>query len=99
MKPETLREEFESLVEQCGYEIRKERGAFRGSHCIIEGDKIVMINKSRPIDVHLGIYARLLSRLDLETVYVKPRVRKKLEEWWDQLGISATEVEEQEEGE
>ena len=49
MKPETLREEFESLVEQCGYEIRKERGAFRGSHCIIEGDKIVMINKSRPI--------------------------------------------------
>lgn len=87
MKPETLREELEELVEQKGYEVRKEKGAFRGDHCIMEGEKLVLINKSRPIDIQLGVLARLLHQLEVEDIYIKPRVRKQLEKLWDRLQL------------
>jgi hypothetical protein len=87
MKPETLVEELEKLVEQIGYTIRKERGTFQGSHCIVEGDKLVVINKSRPIELQMGIYARVLRNKDeeLADVYIKPALRKRLQELWDRL--------------
>jgi hypothetical protein len=87
MKSETLVEEQEKLIEQLGYTIRKERGTFQGSHCIVEGDKLVMINKKRPIELQMGIYARLLCRKqeDLADLYIKPAVRKKLQELWDRM--------------
>ena len=88
MKPETLRDELEELVEQLGYEVRKEKGAFRGDHCVIEGDKLVLINKARPIDIQLGVLARLLHQLGVENIYVKPRVRKQLEKLWDRLQLT-----------
>ena len=88
MKPETLRDELEELVEQLGYEVRKEKGAFRGDHCVIEGEKLVLINKARPIDIQLGVLARLLHQLGVENIYVKPRVRKQLEKLWDRLQLT-----------
>lgn len=48
MKTEKLILELEQLIEQSGYTIRKERGTFKGDHCIVEGRKLVMINKKRP---------------------------------------------------
>ena len=88
MKPETLRDELEELVEQLGYEVRKEKGAFRGDHCVMEGEKLVLINKARPIDIQLGVLARLLHQLGVENIYVKPRVRKQLEKLWDRLQLT-----------
>lgn len=88
MKPETLRDELEDLVEQLGYEVRKEKGAFRGDHCVIEGEKLVLINKARPVDIQLGVLARLLHQLGVENIYVKPRVRKQLEKLWDRLQLT-----------
>lgn len=88
MKPETLRDELEELVEQLGYEVRKEKGAFRGDHCVIEGEKLVLINKARPTDIQLGVLARLLHQLGVEGIYVKPRVRKQLEKLWDRLQLT-----------
>jgi hypothetical protein len=87
MKSETLVEELEKLVEQIGYTIRKERGPFQGNHCIVEGDKLVVINKSRPVELQLGIYARVLRNKDeeLADLYIKPVVRKRLQELWDRL--------------
>ncbi|MGM0587541.1 MAG: hypothetical protein ACQETE_03920 [Bacteroidota bacterium] len=87
MKSETLVEEQEKLIEQLGYTIRKERGTFQGSHCIVEGDKLVVINKKRPIELQMGIYARLLKdkQEELADFYIKPAVRKKLQELWDRL--------------
>ena len=70
------------------YEVRKEKGAFRGDHCVIEGDKLVLINKARPIDIQLGVLARLLHQLGVENIYVKPRVRKQLEKLWDRLQLT-----------
>lgn len=85
MKPDKLLLELEQLLEQSGYSIRKERGTFRGDHCIVEGEKLVMINRKRPVELQVGILARVLKKLNLQDIYIKPAVRRQLEELWDRF--------------
>lgn len=93
MKPDKLLLELEQLLEQCGYQLRKERGSFRGNDCIIEGEKLVIINRGRPAESQLGTLARILYTVNMEGVYIKPAVRKELENLWDRLAISGKQLE------
>lgn len=88
MKPDKLLLELEQLLEQTGYKLRKERGSFKGADCIIEGDKIVMVNKNKPAESQLGTIARVLGQINLDGVYIKPLIRKELVRLWDQLAVS-----------
>lgn len=88
MKPEKQLLELEQILEQAGYTLRKERGSFRGDECIIEGQKMVVVNKNKPIESQLGTMGRVLGEIDLTGVYIKPAVRKKLENLWDQLQVT-----------
>ncbi|MFV1884086.1 MAG: hypothetical protein ACMZ7B_06345 [Balneola sp.] len=91
MKPDKLLLELEQLLEQSGYRLRKERGSFRGADCVIEGDKLVLVNKNKPIESQLGTIARVLGEIDLAGVYVKPVVRKELDKLWDRLAVTPSE--------
>lgn len=85
MKPDKLIIELEQLAEQAGYVIRKERGTFRGDHCVVEGDRLIVINKNRPVEQQVGLLARVLQDKELQDIYIKPAVRKHLEELWDRF--------------
>ncbi len=85
MKIEKLLLELESLCEKSGYSIRKERGTFRGDQCVIEGEKLIVINKNKPPESQAGILANVLRSIDADEIFIKPAVRKKLEELWDRL--------------
>ncbi|MEX0647006.1 MAG: hypothetical protein WEA56_05050 [Balneolaceae bacterium] len=85
MKTEKLILELESLCEKGGYTIRKERGSFRGDQCIIEGDKLIVINKNKPPESQAAIMAQVLKEVNPDETYIKPAVRKKLEELWDRM--------------
>lgn len=85
MKTETLLMELETLCEKGGYTIRKEKGAFRGDQCIIEGDKLIVINKNKPPESQTAILARVLKNMDPDDTYIKPAVRKELEKIWERL--------------
>ena len=92
MKPDKLLLELEQLLEQSGYRLRKERGAFKGADCVIEGDKLVMVNKNKPVESQLGTIARVLGQIDLAGTYIKPIVRKELDALWDRLEVSPVET-------
>lgn len=79
MKKEKLQLELESLVERSGYSIRKERGTFSGDHCVIEGEKLVVLNTKKPPEQQIGLLYRILKKAELEDLYVKPAVRKELD--------------------
>jgi hypothetical protein len=85
MKPDNLFIELEQLVERAGYTIRKERGTFRGDSCVVEGDKLVVINKKRPIEQQVGLLARVLNKDKLKDMYIKPAVRNELEALWERF--------------
>lgn len=87
--------ELEQLVEQAGYTIRKERGTFRGDHCIIEGDKLVVMNKNKPEQQQVGLLARVLYDKQLQDIYIKPAVRNELEALWERFDrFDESEIEE-----
>lgn len=85
MKKAQLLLELEQLVEQAGYTIRKEKGAFRGDSCVMEGEKLVVLNKKKPEQQQVGLLARVLKNKSLRDIYIKPAVRKHLEELWDRF--------------
>jgi len=85
MKIEKLILELEALCEKSGYTIRKERGSFRGDQCVIEGEKLIVINKNKPAESQAGILANVLRSIDADQIFIKPAVRKNLEELWDRL--------------
>ncbi|MEQ8578763.1 MAG: hypothetical protein RIC57_13535 [Balneola sp.] len=88
MKTDKLLLELELLLEQCDYRLRKERGSFRGNNCVIEGDRLVIVNKNKPIESQIGTIARILSTVDLSSIYIKPAVKKELGILWDRLTVS-----------
>lgn len=88
MKPDKLLLELEQLLEQSGYRLRKERGSFRGADCVVEGDKLVIINKNKPAESQLGTIAKVLGEVNLSETYIKPAVRKELEKLWDRLSVT-----------
>ena len=89
MKAEKLFLELEQLLEQNGYQTRKERGGFDGSDCLVEGDKLVIVNKNKPIESQLKTLATVLARVPLEGLFVKPVIRKELQKLWDQLQLKS----------
>lgn len=85
MKPKKLRLELESLVNKAGYTIRKERGPFTGNDCIMEGDKLVVMNTKKPIEEQLGLLARVLQKVSTGNMFIKPKIRKELEALWERI--------------
>ncbi|HLR26636.1 MAG TPA: hypothetical protein VK112_12275 [Fodinibius sp.] len=85
MKTEKLILELEQLVEKAGYTIRKEKGTFRGDSCVMEGEKLVVLNKNKPEQMQVGLLARVLQEQQLQDIYIKPAVRRHLEELWDRF--------------
>ncbi|MGD8428557.1 MAG: hypothetical protein PVH63_13100 [Balneolaceae bacterium] len=95
MKTEKLLLELEQLVEQAGYTIRKEKGTFRGDSCVVEGEMLVVLNKKKPEQQQVGLLARVLKDRELQDIYIKPVVRKHLEELWDRFDkFKDSEIEE-----
>lgn len=97
MKIEKLLLELEELVEQLGYTIRKEKGTFRGDSCVMEGQKLVVLNKKKPEQQQVGLLARVLKDKDqeLSDIYIKPVIRKHLDELWERFDkFEDSEIEE-----
>ena len=82
MKPEKLLLELEEIIEQLGYTIRKERGNFKGGFCVLEGEKMIMVNKNHPVDVQGNLIVKFLFDTDLTDIFIKPAVRKEIETKW-----------------
>lgn len=85
MKIEKLLLELESLCEKLGYTIRKERGSFRGDQCVIEGEMLIIVNKNKPPQSQAAIMARVLKVNRADEIFIKPAVRKELEDLWARI--------------
>ncbi len=87
MKNERFLDELEQITNELGYRIRKEKGNFRGDSCVLEGQKLIMLNKNHPVEYNISLLAGFLAKKNLENLYVKPAVRKNLESLWKKKGI------------
>lgn len=75
MSPSRLQAELETAARRLGFEVRYERGDFRGGWYRLEDRKYVLINKNLPLEHQNAALARTLGQLDLSTVALLPQVR------------------------
>ncbi|PSQ97079.1 MAG: hypothetical protein BRD55_03995 [Bacteroidetes bacterium SW_9_63_38] len=82
MDTTTIIEELENVAERLGFEVRIEKGNFRGGRCIMGGEELIMLNKRHQPETQLVVMADALRDAPLDTIYLKPAVREALEETW-----------------
>ncbi|WP_397546854.1 hypothetical protein ABUL39_13770 [Rhodothermus marinus] len=87
-----LVDELIAVARQLGLEVRVESGPFRGGYCVKQGDELVMLNRRHPPEVHLALLAEALRTRPLDTLYLKPAVRRALEEAWNRSSPSTDAV-------
>ncbi|MEZ4701850.1 MAG: hypothetical protein R2834_16045 [Rhodothermales bacterium] len=85
MKPDKIVKELEEVAQQLGLQVRRERGNFRGGRCTVSGQETIVLNRHHLPDVHVVVLAESLRESPLEAVFMKPAVRKALEEAWDAM--------------
>ncbi len=93
MKADKLLLELEHLLEQGGYITRYERGTFRGNDCLLEGNKVVIINKNKPKESQVATLAKVIRKVEVDDMFIKPIVRKELNKIWDQIDSFQGETE------
>lgn len=54
----------------------------------MEGDKLVIVNKNKPVESQLATIAKVLGQIDFSDNYIKPAVRKELEKLWDKIEVT-----------
>ena len=68
------------MAEKLGSRIIKGRGDFQGGPCIIKDEKVIVVNKIKPIEQKLKILASCFSEIDLNGIYIVPALRSYIEE-------------------
>lgn len=79
MKLPAIYTELEEVASRLGMTVVLDRGSFKGGFCILEGEEIIVLNKSVPIEQRTRYLAEALLQKDLTGIYLKPAVRK----WMD----------------
>ena len=59
-------ERIEELLHLAGYKVRYEKGAFRGGACMVEDQRLVVINKFFPAEARAASLAEIFLGLELE---------------------------------
>jgi hypothetical protein len=96
MKTDRIVNELETAARQLGVRVRRERGNFRGGYCIRNGERILMLNRQHPPEIHVAVLASALRELPVDSVYLTPAVRQALENAWEQKALLEFETEDDE---
>ena len=72
MKYNDIKEIFEKL----DYKIILDKGNFNTGFCLLEEERIIVINKNKPYENRIKILSEILSTLDLNGIFIKPYIRE-----------------------
>lgn len=61
-----LQEKLEAIFKALGFRIRYEKGNFKSGYCMIEDQKVVVINKFFPLDSKIIAMAEILKSMEVE---------------------------------
>ena len=79
MKPIAIFQEFETIASKLGIRIIQEKGDFKGGYCLLEEERIIVLNKHKPIEQRIRSLAIVFSYLDTSRIFLKPIIREMIE--------------------
>ncbi len=62
-----LLKKIEELFEEVGYTIRYAKGSFNSGYCMVENQKIAVINKFFDTEGRAGVLIEILSQVEIDT--------------------------------
>ena len=77
---EIILQDLKSLADQMGARVRFERGDFKGGYCLLNEDKVIVINKLANLQRKVITLAAALKELGVEEIYLPPKLREVIEE-------------------
>ena len=80
MKPHSILQGFENLIQSLSIDLRYEKGNFAGGLCRLPGKNIFIINPKLPIENKIKLIASELRALELNHIYIRPVLRKIINE-------------------
>lgn len=63
------------IARSLGYTVRREKGAFKGGSCVLNNQKIILLNKHIPAETLTITLARILAHHNLDNTVMKPSIR------------------------
>ncbi len=73
--------EFELLAEKLDLKIIKDKGNFIGGICIIKDEKVIVVNKMKPLEQRLRVLANSFLSYNLDDIYMVPALRAYIEQF------------------
>ena len=67
-----MKEAFEKL----NYKVVLDKGNFNTGYCLLEHEKIIVVNKNKPFENRIKILSSILSKIDTDDIYLKPKIRE-----------------------
>ena len=78
-KQELIISELIEVFKNIGYEVRIEKGFFKGGFCLLREQHLFLLNKNIEPAKKISFLARNLSELGIENIFVKPDIREIIE--------------------
>ena len=72
----TTYNELKEVFEKLNYKVVLDKGNFNTGYCLLEHEKIIVVNKNKPYENRVKILSSILSRIDTDDIYLKPKIRE-----------------------
>ena len=79
MKPKIIYNDLKEAFERLEYKIILDNGNFKSGYCILEDEKIIVINKNKPFESRINSLCLILSSINISDIYLKPYIRELIE--------------------
>ena len=76
MKVKETYNELKDIFERLGYKVILDNGNFNSGYCILEDEKIIVINKNKPYENRVKALSEILSSIRIDNIYIKPYIRE-----------------------
>jgi len=81
MKPKKLQELLAEFLRENELDVVYGIGAFSGGHCVINENRVVVVNKRMPVEEQLRIFVSVILELQLDYSRIKKEARDYIERY------------------
>ncbi len=74
-------QDLEDVAARLGFSVVLDTGPFKGGACVLDGNEMIILNSSAPLEQRMQHLAEALGRRDLSRIYLKPAIRSILDQY------------------
>ena len=78
---QTTLKKIEALFEELNYEVRYEKGNFQSGYCLVENNRVAVVNKFFDTESRINTLLDILSKFDVDTTALSEKSRERLLKW------------------